>query len=398
MEQNNRDDGGSSNKPPAPNNPGHQTSDEPPSGQPTMPTLESLASEPGRTHRTWIPKYGRIAKCDWCNNRGPGILMVCAHRRCSKYMCERCARSSTWHADPWHHIDADALDWTVKKIPRKTKTNRGSSHSQGDNGNDDGSEYRDDGEDEDDEEDTVYNIKGDRYRKKGAVKKVNNRGRRGNRVPGNAGVRTATRERTSRSNTPYPPEAGSFAPRASHGTHDHVVLDIYEFLYRQRPNLDPRRDYASPGPATAAAPYAPTSRTTPAYHPLNDRTPAEVEAFHQDNTLQQQMQYAWSAHPTLHGLRQDGRRLDAIGLLWDVFELRRARVWVPDNSRTVAWFVAERDSQFRIEHSARALTAAHQFSGYPGPGEAAGTVGHRHRLALGPARRGVEEDEEEEYR
>jgi hypothetical protein len=128
---------------------------------------------------------------------------------------------------------------------------------------DDDSEYRDDGEDEDDEDDVVYNTKG-------SARKVNKRGRRGNRsAPRNTGVRTPAQDRTVRSGTPSPPEDGPFAPRSSaeqypprpsvyplaeqppsaaprsgleHDSRDELVLDIYESLYHQRPDLDPRRD------------------------------------------------------------------------------------------------------------------------------------------------------------
>ncbi|KAK3310356.1 uncharacterized protein B0T15DRAFT_35126 [Chaetomium strumarium] len=782
MEQDNRNEDGSSNQPAA-SNPGHQTSDAPPSGQPAVPTLESLRSQSYRTHQTWTPKYTRVAKCDFCNERGPGVLMSCAHPRCVKYICETCARSSRWHSDYYHWIDADALDWTVQKAPRRSNPSRGrkrrrsedrsqqgspggptserpastprrrlgmapprvdvdeeadglphpihhaalfptpspiAPHNTGhhwaapappappaappgfygyhgynpaapffhlppppaqsrypqqggmqisppphhpspqafaapaghpmaqqaapyghyghyaqqgvmgpayypqpnpyapafaappprpvaqqdagvgpfaqqggmvhdprphinpppraylapsprpmpqqsvplndyaqqsqmepaqdpqpnppssalpapatrpavrprsasgdhpDQGedhpgpsspvapaptrpavrqaaaraiagmteqarqsDDDGSEYRDDGEDEYDEDD-VYNARG-------SGKKVNKGGRCGNRASRNTGVLTPAQARTVQSGTPSPPEAGPFAPRSSvehyprpsvhpvverappatpgpeHDNRDHLVLDIYEFLYQQRPNPDPRRVRSqipdrsadresppqhpsapapgssqqayesphglptseSPGttapPPAAPGPYAPSARTTPAYHPLNDRTPEQVAQYHQDNALQQQMRYAWGAHPILRNLRQDGRRLDAINLLWEVFEVRRARggVWVPDDSQTVAWFVAERDSQFRMEHMARTLTAPDPHPrprAHPGPAPlsmpirggwssaaaysaaaptpAAGTLGlHRPRLVLGPARRGVDEGEDDD--
>jgi hypothetical protein len=161
-----------------------------------------------------------------------------------------------------------------------------------------------------------------------------------------------------------------------------------------------------------------------------------VAQYHQDNALQQQMRHAWNTNPILRNLRDnEGRRLDAINLLWDVFEVRRARVgvWVPDNSQTVAWFVAQRDSQFRMEHMARALPApnyphpyqqqqqprAHPApaslpmslpmreswsAAYPAATTAAATptpaaatgLFRRHRLIYGPARRGVDEGEDDE--
>ncbi|KAK4143274.1 uncharacterized protein C8A04DRAFT_29092 [Dichotomopilus funicola] len=80
------------------------------------PSLEALSLNPERTHRNWWPKYGRVQKCDWCNGRSKGTLHVCT--TCSLRMCEDCARNRIWHANRTHFIDADTLDWVMKKIPR----------------------------------------------------------------------------------------------------------------------------------------------------------------------------------------------------------------------------------------------------------------------------------------
>lgn len=102
----------------------------PPAAQPSQPSQPSqagqatpsqaaLAADPHRTHRTWTPKYGRVQKCDWCNNRADGILMVCGHSSgCAARMCQDCAKSRIWHSNPAHFIDAAALDWTVRRAPR----------------------------------------------------------------------------------------------------------------------------------------------------------------------------------------------------------------------------------------------------------------------------------------
>jgi len=58
---------------------------------------------------------------------------------------------------------------------------------------------------------------------------------------------------------------------------------------------------------------------------------------------------AWNHNPTVGRLVAENRRLYALGLLWDVFGLRRDRVHVPDESQTVHWFVAERDRIVRME-------------------------------------------------
>ncbi|EAQ92516.1 predicted protein [Chaetomium globosum CBS 148.51] len=81
-----------------------------------IPSLDTLSKEPYRTHRKWFPKYGRVQKCDWCNARAPGTLHVCV--QCSIRMCEDCARNRLWHRNRTHFIDADTLDWVMKKIPR----------------------------------------------------------------------------------------------------------------------------------------------------------------------------------------------------------------------------------------------------------------------------------------
>jgi hypothetical protein len=63
---------------------------------------------------------------------------------------------------------------------------------------------------------------------------------------------------------------------------------------------------------------------------------------------------AWMHHPLLLRLVSENRRVYAIGLLWDVLEVRRARVYIRDDSQTVRWFVTERDRQFRMQHEAYA--------------------------------------------
>ncbi|KAH6845194.1 hypothetical protein B0I37DRAFT_406761 [Chaetomium sp. MPI-CAGE-AT-0009] len=83
------------------------------------PSLESLSKDPDRTHRKWYPKYGRVQKCDWCNARARGTLQVCT--TCAIRMCEDCARGRLWHGNRLHFIDADTLDWVMKKVARAPK-------------------------------------------------------------------------------------------------------------------------------------------------------------------------------------------------------------------------------------------------------------------------------------
>ncbi|KAK3301161.1 uncharacterized protein B0H64DRAFT_449810 [Chaetomium fimeti] len=86
------------------------------------PSLDSLSKEPNRDHRKWYPKYGRVQKCDWCNARSRGTLHVCTI--CAIRMCEDCARDRRWHPNRNHFIDADALDWVMKKVARAPRQPR----------------------------------------------------------------------------------------------------------------------------------------------------------------------------------------------------------------------------------------------------------------------------------
>lgn len=88
---------------------------------PPPPTLEELANDPNRTHRTWYPKYGRVQKCDYCNSRSEGTLHVCSD--CSVRICEHCARDRSWAVHRSRHfIDVDACNWAIKKPPTLAKS------------------------------------------------------------------------------------------------------------------------------------------------------------------------------------------------------------------------------------------------------------------------------------
>ncbi|AEO65827.1 uncharacterized protein THITE_2113321 [Thermothielavioides terrestris NRRL 8126] len=122
---------------------------------------------------------------------------------------------------------------------------------------------------------------------------------------------------------------------------------------------------------TQGNPYAPTLRTTPAFHPLNERTTSELELMHQDRQLLREMQHAWNNQPVLLRLCRNGHRVYAIELLWDVCELRRSRVLIRDFAQVVHWFVTERDSQFRLQHTAAAAQPGYYqppYPSYPPPG------------------------------
>ena len=71
----------------------------------------------------------------------------------------------------------------------------------------------------------------------------------------------------------------------------------------------------------------------------------EVSQIQHDRQTLDEMQRAWLHNPTLRN-SVDGNH--AIGLLWEVFELRRARVLVRDEGVCVRWFVVERDALMRV--------------------------------------------------
>ncbi|KAK4128243.1 hypothetical protein N657DRAFT_676057 [Parathielavia appendiculata] len=288
--------------------------------------------------------------------------------------------------------------------------------------------FGDDGDGYDEEhEDEEQDGEGDVYKKKGHAEQVNDPLlRRGNqREQGTAG-RPLSHVRTGREHTSSPlvgedlsrqPLAHRPAPTAADIEHDRIILNIYDWVYGNRPNLDPRRartqipdhwagnwqtmapqygregspsvynsypapQYPAPGygqfPSHAPAPpgypphgyheyqgYAhyqcygaggpcpPRARSNPAYHPYNEHNQAEMEHARQDSTTLDEMINAWTYHPLLLRLmNHENRRVYAIGLLWDVLEVRRTRVFIRDDSQTVRWFINERDRQFRIQHSA----------------------------------------------
>lgn len=92
-------------------------------GERERQSLEELSRDSRRTHRDWYPKYGRVQKCDWCNERATGgTLHVCT--KCGIRMCEKCARERRWHTNYSHFIDADALDWKPKSVPKKGSSKR----------------------------------------------------------------------------------------------------------------------------------------------------------------------------------------------------------------------------------------------------------------------------------
>ncbi|KAL2178671.1 uncharacterized protein P884DRAFT_322721 [Thermothelomyces heterothallicus CBS 202.75] len=102
------------------------------------------------------------------------------------------------------------------------------------------------------------------------------------------------------------------------------------------------------------------------YPPGPNPNPYEMAAAHDLERVQQvdqatldEMRGAWARNPVLNRLVSDNHRVYALGLLWDVFELRRSRVPVRDDSQTVRWFVHERHAQFRFQHAELARRQAH---------------------------------------
>ncbi|SPQ18903.1 76466a98-7a84-4c6f-9c1e-fc97e1f01ba1 [Thermothielavioides terrestris] len=323
---------------------------------PSIPSLAALASDPLRTHRTWIPKYGRVQKCDFCNGRAPGTLHFCSV--CQLHICENCARDRRWHTERQHFIDADALDWTFRRGPNTAST-RGGRRAQAPSSSDANARERGDNGGDDNGDDDVY-------MEKGLAGNNNNPPRRSDRLAGSARTHPPAGMGTTGGNTTSSSEvwASIDAPPATPEDHDHLVLHLYEAIYGSRPELNPARYPRDPSHTQGGA-YAPTLRTTPAFHPLNERTSSELELMHQDRQLLREMQHAWNNQPVLLRLCRNGHRVYAIELLWDVCELRRSRVLIRDFSQVVHWFVTERDSQFRLQHTA-AVAASSSSSAQPG--------------------------------
>ncbi|KAK3906846.1 hypothetical protein C8A05DRAFT_11451 [Staphylotrichum tortipilum] len=369
------------------------------------PTLEELANDPSRTHRTWYPKYGRVQKCDYCNGRSEGTLHVCSD--CSVRICVHCARSRAWAVQRSRHfIDVDACDWAVKKPPRPIKpaTQRGSkrpaqsppenapsgpaarrrklgnSLSGADDGNDD----------EDDSGDDDSHIPNSRGRSTLRLAPVV--GRNGGDNGQSRARPSAIQSRDASHEVGTPDVISQVTPppfTAEDEERDNLIKDIYYWIYGTRPTLGPHRmrtpipdiwegdrlpgsyntrpGYDQGGSSQGGNPYHPTSRTTPSYHPHSNHTPAEVEQLQHDRQTLAEMQDAWIHHPELARMAGnwigisikngekagETRRVYAIELLWDVLEARRSRVLLRGDSQTVRWFVSERDRQFRLEHSAR---------------------------------------------
>ncbi|KAL2144981.1 hypothetical protein VTI28DRAFT_8210 [Corynascus sepedonium] len=95
----------------------------------------------------------------------------------------------------------------------------------------------------------------------------------------------------------------------------------------------------------------------------------EIERMQQaDQATLDEMRGAWAHNPVLRRFLEEcaddpnsRRAYYALDLLWDVFELRRARLPVrlpDDNSQTVGWFVRERHAQIRLEQQQHAEIAA----------------------------------------
>ncbi|KXX79760.1 hypothetical protein MMYC01_202825 [Madurella mycetomatis] len=120
-------------------------------------------------------------------------------------------------------------------------------------------------------------------------------------------------------------------------------------------------------PHTPTQRYLPPARTTPRFHPYNELLPSELELLHNDRQTLREMLRAWDGHghghdyahgghgpavPHIPRMRRTGLHAQALQLLWDVFELRRARVDVRDHSQTVCWFVWQRRAIVADEVSA----------------------------------------------
>jgi hypothetical protein len=101
--------------------------------------------------------------------------------------------------------------------------------------------------------------------------------------------------------------------------------------------------------------YTATVRTTPRFHPYNELSPAEIALVEADRLTLTQMRAAWHDNNQLAAMRNQGRHLAAIQLLWHVFELRRTRVDVRAFSQTVRFFVAERDRAVQMEQAVEEL-------------------------------------------
>ncbi|KAK4188361.1 hypothetical protein QBC35DRAFT_382736 [Podospora australis] len=95
--------------------------------------------------------------------------------------------------------------------------------------------------------------------------------------------------------------------------------------------------------------YSTTLRTTPKYHPRNELASFELQVIENDRILLDQMKKAWAENRDIDALKHQYKCLEALQLLWGVFEIRRKKVLVFDGSRTVEWFVRERNHYARDE-------------------------------------------------
>jgi hypothetical protein len=218
------------------------------------PPLEILAQDPARIHRSWIPSYGHVQKCDCCNARAPGgILQIC--NDCSLRLCRDCIEKRSWYRNRDHFVDSAKCDWRKQKAAmygnggrRKTATERRRYKAK----------RRRRMEDEsDDDEEEESNAPTQRPLPP-APPALSNQPTENDARAIAAGALLSIREectRPSASSAVLAPALGPFGCRLAEeeAERSSLISDIYYWTYGDRPHLDPRRPRTQI-PVTASEP------------------------------------------------------------------------------------------------------------------------------------------------
>ncbi|KAK3695252.1 hypothetical protein B0T22DRAFT_99932 [Podospora appendiculata] len=91
------------------------------------PGKSASSQESLRSHNEWVPRFGKVQKCDFCSERSKGILYRCS--KCSLHICETCATEGKWKGDNRHFIDSEVQNWDLQRPARTTTASRASKRS-----------------------------------------------------------------------------------------------------------------------------------------------------------------------------------------------------------------------------------------------------------------------------
>ncbi|KAK3337380.1 hypothetical protein B0T19DRAFT_70975 [Cercophora scortea] len=91
------------------------------------PNKPASSQESPRSHNEWVPRFGKVQKCDFCSERSTGILCRCS--KCSLHICEACATEGKWKGDNRHFIDYKIQNWDLPKPARASTASRTSKRS-----------------------------------------------------------------------------------------------------------------------------------------------------------------------------------------------------------------------------------------------------------------------------